>query len=1457
MTKILLYPDVKNPEDMADILSRMSWHFSPYLENVEALTIFSAVSRKRAFELEAPYYLDPIASPSRSTEGFQKAIDVRTNRGLELRDWKAEFKAHDILIVWRIPTLYTNKRLKPPAFQALDEISKVLPDGIRMVVADRDFRPSEASLLLSEGLRAHGDLESMSREHHARFLDFAGTINKDTCHILGTGPSLSELENYDLSKGDVISCNSLVINDELMARLNPKAICAADPIFHAGPSSYAAAFRAELIAKMDEYDFHLFVPQRDYLIYFHCVPERHHERIIAVPLGADGLNLDLKSEFRVEPLPNVLTLLMFPIGASCYENLTISGCDGRPLSENQYFWGHHKASQINDKMEDIKKAHPGFFNISYDDYYERHCDQVEYLCQTFESSGGTVSGLTASFVPAFRKRGSADPLRPARIPATDAPLTILSLNPDLSDNVGHFWNYEAKLAPEFKGRGIAYRVAANGTMLDNFDVKIEDDGTIINDDIVVDPVLMTNSFTLANRIGAKPYDVKAITAQTMYEYEQAIDRARAAADGKVLVYLYTGSLEHLEILYKVLFDRPEVCAVVNLFWTKVLDVWQPQFAQKFGWLLQQLDQDPRLHATAMTAHQARAIKARTGVSLDVARHPSPLIGDKKAVDLIERKTSVKAKKKLSVFFPSANRVEKGSTILGKIAEHLAVMLHDHDFELIFRSDPAAQGDVKALKAASGGYRVLEGNIEEDTFIAELSSADAVVLPYLPPDFADRTSGLTIDAAFAGTPVVVMAGTWLAECARDYNLGCVVDVPDPHSIAKATFDLITGKNSEAINIKEGAKRYFAGNSWVKLADEVSKGARIPATLLWNEKAGEKMEALNETVSPLLGEVGSDAEGSMHLPQILEAFVKKRKFTGIRVIGFGDENFLTQLSRIKKPVSVIGTNPYLAGRLLGQPKSKLKKLSADLVDEKTLLKSYGGVLAGEPKPNTIACLNVTKARYGKLKKELNLELYQALAIGFKGAIGQQASALSQTCANWLKKAGFDVILIEHWYRPNQDGQGPVRRAVSYPYMNALPYAPTTILAFKRDIPVREQKSILKMNSENCGYVEHNTLEMLTSKLWQNAQPASQSEVAITIAAPGGKNWKLEGFKKVETLSDGFVKLAESSTFRVHRATVPFQAGQGQPLTVECDIMAIKTRFAVLWITNENFQPIAEATFDVSIGKLISVRMPSSLIVGEVFGGIAKLSDENGRSSHIWLSVPKLNTDQKMFANVVTRATASGSMQYKGTSERLLALRNFSVTYKNTPSIFEEKGKVLPKLEEPKSVQEMPEEEQTMVQDTPEFEDIKLNADEEDQSTLTSTNMAPLPFKPEANLHALGVVEPDSYKMGWKNNGQSKILSSENGLVLDRNGAGHSDQCFTTLGLDPRREYELVFNVSHVEPRFIIQINHRPIIDATKTGIYSVVVAPRLSQARVDIKAVDSAYANIDFLEISLNSREFRLN
>ena len=1445
MTKILLYPDVKTADDMADLLSRMNWHFSPYLENVDKITILSAVSTKRAFEMEAPYYLDASASPSESSKVFQDTVEIQSSRGLGLGDWEEAFDSHDLLIVWRIPTLHIDKRRKAPVFQTLQELQSAIPKSIRMVVADRDFRPSEASLLLTEGLKLHGHLDDMKDEHHARFFEFAKSIKKDTCHILGTGPSLSEIENYDLSKGDVISCNSLVINDELMAQLRPKVICAADPIFHAGPSSYAAAFRGELIKKMDEYDFHLFVPQRDYLIYTHCVPSRHHHRIIAVPLAAEGLNLDLSEEFRVEPFANVLTLLMFPIGASCYENITVSGCDGRPLSENQYFWGHHKASQINDKMEDIKKAHPGFFNISFNDYYERHCDQVEYLCETFEESGGTVTGLTASFVSAFRKRGAAEPLRQPRIPLTDAPLTILSLNPDLSDNVGHFWNYEAKLAPEFGVRNFEYRVASNSTILDNFDLEMGADGTLINEGVVVDPILMTNSYTLANRIGNRADKVEEVAAATLSEYAVAIDRARAAAKGNVLVYMYTGSLEHLEIIYELLFDRPDVCAVVNLFWTKALDVWQPQFAQKYGWLLQQIDKDPRIHATAMTAHQAHAIKARTGVSLDVACHPSPLIGDQKAKGLIGKHAKAK-KKKLSVFFPSANRIEKGSKILGSIAEHLAVMLNDRDFELVFRSDPAGQGDVTDLKSVSGGYRVLEGNIEEDIFIKELASADAVVLPYLPPDFADRTSGLTIDAAYAGTPVVVMAGTWLAQCVSEYKLGSVVDVPDPHTIAKATYNLLVGNAAETINVKAGAQRYLSDNSWKKLAVETSAGARIPATQILNEKAGDKMEALNESVSPLLGEVDSGASGSIDIPRILEVLVKKRKLTGLRVIGFGDERFVTELTNIRKPVSVVGTNPYLAGRILGQPKSKLKNVSAQMVTEETLLQSYGEVSGAAKIPyNAVACLNVNAARYKQLKKSLDLESCEALAIDFEGMVGSNASALSQKCGNWLSKAGYSVIMVERWFRPNKIGQSSVRRAVSYPYMSALPYAPTTVLAFRRDISVEEQKRLLMDNSENCGFVERATREMIAAKLWQVATHAAESEAAIAIASPGGKNWKLEGFEDIGRSEDGFVKLSESPAFRVHRTTMPFKQDQGAAVTIECDVKSIKARFAVLWITDVKFQTMAEATFDIASGRVVSLKAPSGLVVGDVFGGIAKLPDSK-KSFHIWLSIPTLNTDQKLFASVVTRATASGSMQYKGSEDRVLALRNFSATFRNAPSLFSDRNAqpsiaMQPKTGPAKS---------TSTQS--EYEDI---VPEVEDDTPIALIQPPQPFKPEIELHALGVVGEKSNEMGWKNNGTSKIVSSSDGLQLQRNGAGHADQCFTMLGLDQKREYELILKVSTLQPRFMVLINNRPIIDATTPGVYSVVLPPRLTQARIDIKAVDSAFAFVDFTEISLNSRDFR--
>ena len=46
------------------------------------------------------------------------------------------------------------------------------------------------------------------------------------------------------------------------------------------------------------------------------------------------------------------------------------------------------------------------------------------------------------------------------------------------------------------------------------------------------------------------------------------------------------------------------------------------------------------------------------------------------------------------------------------------------------------------------------------------------------DFADRISGITLDAMSCGAPVVTLSGTWIARTIKRFSAGEVLEVPDP-------------------------------------------------------------------------------------------------------------------------------------------------------------------------------------------------------------------------------------------------------------------------------------------------------------------------------------------------------------------------------------------------------------------------------------------------------------------------------------------------------------------------------------------------------------------------------------------------------------------------------------------------------------------------------------------------------
>jgi glycosyltransferase involved in cell wall biosynthesis len=64
-----------------------------------------------------------------------------------------------------------------------------------------------------------------------------------------------------------------------------------------------------------------------------------------------------------------------------------------------------------------------------------------------------------------------------------------------------------------------------------------------------------------------------------------------------------------------------------------------------------------------------------------------------------------------------------------------------------------------------------------------------VQPYVPAEFQDRVSGVTLDALSAGAPVVTLAGTWSARAVARFGAGLVVAEPSGERLAAAVREVV--------------------------------------------------------------------------------------------------------------------------------------------------------------------------------------------------------------------------------------------------------------------------------------------------------------------------------------------------------------------------------------------------------------------------------------------------------------------------------------------------------------------------------------------------------------------------------------------------------------------------------------------------------------------------------------------
>jgi hypothetical protein len=792
MSRIFLYPAVTDQARMDSLLCRLAWYFRPYLDRITAIHLTADQGMVDAAGL-APN-IDPAVVAA--LPALRAKVRLLATADFDARMSKAD-PARDLFLLWDETAEKTAAQRFPGKIKALTG-----KQGFYRVDAERTRM--EGSFWLWAGLNRFADTAAMTTQNRARLTSMAEELGHyRKAYVFGTGPSLTDfVERHDFSDGIAIAANSIVKNSAVVARIRPRIIAAADPLYHAGVSSYAGAFRAELVQAMRDSGAWFVCPMRDFPVYDAFLPEDLRPCVIGIPFDKEAPPpVDLTATFAVRPYPNVLTLGLLPLAATFADEIGIVGCDGRRLTDDGFFWSHDKKVQFNDKMAEIQGAHPAFFAINYNDYYGDHARDVEEVARKLEAAGKTLVTLTPSLIPALHAR------EPQRDPATP---TLVMIDPDAKDDWGHFLAYDKRIAEGAAALGIRTVLLCRQDLDPRFHP-----GHIAH----TVPAFSNHSWAIGNRETSDQHKQDALTFAR--ELELALDRVEALVPGGPLwLYFYVGSVAFAEIIEHLVAARPRVHAVVNLFWSYNFDEAEPAYRKRWRTLIARINTGAtRIRVTHSTPQISADFHKHWDTEIPVLAHPSTTFGDEAA----SARITVPARAVTApyrVLFPGGARKEKGFELSVQTAAALA---HDPVLQPVLRtrldktSGPALARAFAAIDKT--GIEILDQDLSDDAFVAMIEGADIVVLPYLPEAFRRRTSGILIDAVLLGKPVVVLEDTWLADMVRAEGTGEVAPA-DVDGMVAAIRRVAARYPAYGEPLRRAGADYVATNGWKALVGQIA-------------------------------------------------------------------------------------------------------------------------------------------------------------------------------------------------------------------------------------------------------------------------------------------------------------------------------------------------------------------------------------------------------------------------------------------------------------------------------------------------------------------------------------------------------------------------------------------------------------------------------------------------------------
>lgn len=140
------------------------------------------------------------------------------------------------------------------------------------------------------------------------------------------------------------------------------------------------------------------------------------------------------------------------------------------------------------------------------------------------------------------------------------------------------------------------------------------------------------------------------------------------------------------------------------------------------------------------------------------------------------------------------------TLLARTGQHIPVSLQtssDH----YAKFDDMTMRDLARLEAIAYPYLERHAETLQQAEYRKLFRGAICLQLYSRQDFADRISGVTLDALSAGSPVVALSGTWIGRVVAEFDAGAVIESSAPDVVL------------DAVERVRGRYEYYHGNARV--------------------------------------------------------------------------------------------------------------------------------------------------------------------------------------------------------------------------------------------------------------------------------------------------------------------------------------------------------------------------------------------------------------------------------------------------------------------------------------------------------------------------------------------------------------------------------------------------------------------------------------------------------------------